>query len=359
MGNNSYGWAAPSYNTGGKGGNGDLAFQPYFGPGGYNTQTGQLTDPRVGQQAPAGYGGYDYAYGMPGAPFASGGSPGASNPFMNAMTGDPNLRAPGNYASENWRNMMEGYTNYGFTPFVNADIAYQTLGMNRDFGGWDRNEQQRLNNLNYSLARAGAQREDAALNFGMQTNQRDFGETQRQFDRTAGQTDYANQSQRLGIENQYKLGDYANRTGRIDVEGRLANDQFGNETDRMNVQNQYKLGQGALENQGFANQTGRMDVQNQYRLGQESNANTRFGLENQYKLGQGQLSNDQFSNQTQRLGVENQFSLGNRGLDLQGREIDTNAQIARERMRSDEMNNRYQVFGRSQAPNTKAMRSWY
>jgi hypothetical protein len=58
-----------------------------------------------------------------------------------------------------------------------------------------------------------------------------------------------------------------------------------------------------------------------------------------------------------------QLGLGNRQLDvdsqLRSRQLSQEADLTREKFQNDLTQSRYQAFGRAQAPNAKAVRSWY
>jgi hypothetical protein len=380
MATNSYGWAAPQYTKGGGGGGGGNALMPQNGvgatsgppykPPGYlgplPTGAGQMGAWNPGQmpQTPA-------ATPFPGMPAMP------DNPFMNRWnTGG--YSDPSKYGDEGFRNMMEGFTNYGFNPYMNAMMAQRTQQMNEQFGGWDRGEQQRLNTHGMGLADRSSAREDEALRFGQQTNQRDFGEAQRQF------------NEQQGLDHMWKTGqlsaqEYANETARIQAQGQLKNDAFANETGRMGVNNQLELGRGALENDRFNNDTTRQKTQNEYDLGLGNLENARFDNQTRRDLGQGQLSNEgrridnDFNLGQGRLGLDKelgqgrlgldtelgrgQLGLGNRQLDvdsqLRSRQLSQEADLTREKFQNDLTQSRYQAFGRAQAPNAKAVRSWY
>lgn len=223
------------------------------------------------------------------------------------------------YMDENYRNAAEGYANYHAIPYANALQAQQTQRDNMTQFGATHGETVRGNTHAMGIADRASGREDMALAYGQQNNIRDFGEAQRQYNQGFGleqelgrgqlsATNYANQTNRTQVNNanliqqeQNRIAQYEAQTGRQDVEGRQRLDQFANDTARMGVQNQYNLGQGQL---GFQNR---------------------------------QLDTDEAYRRT---------ALGQEGA------------IARERMATDSMNQRYATFGRAQAPNMRAMRSW-
>jgi hypothetical protein len=386
MANNSYGWAAPVVSpvrTGGGGGSNSRGvlwdkpvgqptngFQAFANP----QASASMLMPQIGAPPtmPPGYGGAQPRY----TPFAMPPSTGQSNPFMDAMLRG-GITDPSKY-DENFRNMMEGYSNYSMIPYSNALNAGRTLDQNAAFGAWDRNEQGRLNDHTMGLANRGATREDTALNFGMKTNERDYGEGVRQFDKTLGRDMFGLETNRMDVKNRNtidkernRIAQYEAETGRVDVEGRRKLEEFANNTARMGVTgglendklrigNEYDLGLGKLDNDRFNNQTTRD-------LGQGALDNDRTRIGNEMTLGQGRLGLDR-ERDMGRLGLDTE--LGRGALGFQNRELDVNdayrqkalgqeADLSRERMRSDELNNRYQVFGRSQAPNVKANRSFY
>jgi hypothetical protein len=314
---------------------------------------------------------------MPGATPFPGMPPMGPNPMMDRWnTGGYN--DPSKYGDEGFRNMMEGFTNYGFNPYMNALMAQRTQQMNEQFGGWDRNEQARVNSGQMDLAYRGSAREDEALAFGQKTNQRDFGEAQRQF------------NAQQGLDAMWKTGqlsaqEYANETARISAQGQIGNDKYANETGRMGVNNQLELGRGALENDRFNNDTTRRNVDQQYDLGLGGLENQRYANQTQRDLGQGQLSNDgrridnDFSLGQGRLGLDRDLGQGRLGLDtelgrgqlgvqnrelnvrkqMQRSQLEQEADLTREKFQNDLTQSRYQAFGRAQAPNAKAVRSWY
>jgi hypothetical protein len=211
------------------------------------------------------------------------------------------------YGDENFRNMMEGYSNYFAIPQGNLDLARRTQGFNEQQAYQNYLEQQRVNSGQMDLAYRGSSREDQALAFGQQNNTRDFGEAQRQFNQQ--QNLAAGQAQ---VDAKYKSGlisaqEYQNQTGRLQAQNEFALGQQQNTNNAQKNQWDYSLGMGANANQQQANANtlslgkaanatnmalgmgqnpnAATKNQNDLLLGQGANANSRYGIDVQQRLG--------------------------------------------------------------------------
>lgn len=381
---NSYGWMSPDMQSSAPAQQNSL-MDFYMGKGPGATPTGapgggSQTQDYMSRVAPA----FQPSYG--------GGAGGILDTWRGQQPGgDPvqmgqkDWTNPSFFANEGNRNLMEGYTNYFAIPYGNLALAQQTQDFNQANAISNFLEQQRVNSGQMELAKQGSQREDTALNFGMQTNQRDFTEGQRQFNEQnaldemwkRGQLDaqtYANETQRIQTQNQLTLGQESNRNQLIGLNQQYQLGQAANQNQAMDIRNQYALGQGKNANE-------LLNINNQMTLGKGSLANQAFANQAQAARYQGQTANEAFANQTaltlgqgqnanQRFGLENQLALGQGQLGFQNRELDVNnafnqqqlaqqADLTREGYQRDLTNQRYAAFGRATAPNTRAAQSWY
>lgn len=218
--------------------------------------------------------------------------------------------------------------------------------------------------------------------------------------------------QQFSAEQQVALGKEANQiakfeaeTGRIDVQGRLAldnkiaeaqisADNFANDTERIKVMNDYTINK-QLADSDQAYKEGMLGVEQYNAAVNEAYGKKELAIDEMYK--QGLISNQEYANETERLLGEQknrilEFEAETGRIDVEGRNryqdgllkaeqarlaldttlgmgrlnLDTMTQqqlnayryaqmsqeatLQREQMRSQELQNRYSVFGRSQAP---------
>lgn len=331
--------------------------------------------------------------------------------------GDPKNAA----AQQIW---LSGYAN----PLIQANQNLYTQQANQAQWGANFNEQQYLNKNQVGLDWAASGREDAGLNYAIQSGQQAFGEGQRQFDTTSGQnqqklnTEQAQQEALAQYQSgQISLGEAQNK---IDAarqkgdaafqQGQLKNTTYENQTGRTKVANDYAIAQkqnqlvaqqnniDSLYKQGLISvqekdaKTAALKEQHDYLLGQGANANTATANANTLTLGKGQLANTQYANQTGRTQVNNDYAVaveqnkidrlyktGNLSndqyqaqtarLQQQSQQSQWQQQLAAQsgqfgqtlalqyaQLQQEAQNARLQAFGKVRAPNMAAYnQSWY
>jgi hypothetical protein len=341
---NSYGWAAPVKQMargGGVGGAGDPSYQlgqqnPAYALG---SAASAVYQPRGG--VPDAWSQQMAAASASAAASAASGetsrmASSAANPTNPTKMTDPYLgygmSDVSKYGDEGFGNMMERYTNYYAVPKGNLDLANRTQDYNQISSDRAFIEQQKLNEQQNLLANKGSNREDLSLNFAMDTNKRDFGESQRLADRQYGLDDRGMATQEGNLALQGELG-----RGNLALQGELGRGNlnatnYGNETERLTAMGQLDLGKGNLA-------LGHVNANNQYDIGLKGATNDANRIANELSLGRGNLTNDatRIANEmtlgTGNLALQGELGRGNlandsRRVGNEGRQIDNNYNIA-------------------------------
>jgi hypothetical protein len=150
--------------------------------------------------------------------------------------------------------------------------------------------------------------------------------------------------------------------GGLDVQRQQARTgQYGAETERMLGGQQNLTTQ---RGQNIERELGMAGI-GQQRYATDIGATTQRRQQDiERQLGLRTADTNQYSAETARTNVTGQLELGQGQLGFQNRELDvtdafrreqlgTQSQLERERLAADTLSNRYQVFGRAQAPNTR------
>lgn len=242
------------------------------------------------------------------------------------------VTSDGSFDQNFWRDQKsagayQAYSQNMMQPLMNYYLQATGQDFQNQYNAATLNEQMRLNDMQHALAMNADSREAQALQAQMGWNERDFMEAQRQFNQQQSMT-----QQELDLQRQ--MG-----TGRLDLDRQIAQNQYGLGGRELDIQEQ--LGQGRLNLDQLLG-TGRLDLD-------------RMTAEGQLGLGRDSLELERLLG-TGRLGLDTELGQGRLALDRNA--LEQEAQLMRERMANEMMQSRMAAFGRSQAPNFRAMNSW-
>lgn len=190
-------------------------------------------------------------------------------------------------------------TNLNYAAF-NAGLGQAQAGLEQNQFGLDTN---RLNvNNQFTLGQGGLANERFGLENQFTLGQGNLAATNKQIDNqySLGQGGLANE--RFGLENQFTLGNAANANQATSIANQFTLGQGNLAATNQQIANQYTLGQGGLQNERFANQTGRLGVENQFALGnrglnlQEQQQGFQQGYQNRALQQEADLMRERYQN---------------------------------------------------------------
>lgn len=314
------------------------------------------------------YGGDPYQQMMqqyaPPSYFSYGGPPGLPSQFEGPAS------VPGSYNDKDARAKWNSWSNNYLQPMLDYQLRAGDQSFTQGYNQATLAEQQWMNRMQNALAWQGNQRENKSLGLQEQWNNRDYAENVRRFNQEQAlaqlqntqQYGLANRAQNLSeLQNTQQYGlaqqNYGlqaelgrgglNLQNRQFAEQQAQNQrQYGLDTRGMNLQEE--LGRGGLNLQNRQFDYTQREGDRRFGLDQ-----SRFGLESE--LGRGNLALQQELGRGQ-LGLDTRRFASDE--DYRNRALQQEADLMKQRMANEMTQSRYASFGRSQAPNFRAMNSW-